>query len=273
MKQPGQTRDGSGGKTVRKPYLTGTIADENTVRNSLKIFGTLIIVFFVTFIACATATFSNIILRVLLNAAVVAVTLLIFYNNGAGYGADAVARGEILYQKQERGQSFSSSERKICFHPMKGFLTGLIGTMPLLILALILACGTSLQMTGAGTLPSWMQVYTRRSDIGNALVNYTNPEAMRFIDYIRAFVRFCILPYINIAGYTNKYAVFVLEKISPVLFLLPAASYGTGYMTGRKIRTRIHTAISENERKRAKRERKRRSRMSGRRRNEPEQLN
>ena len=260
------------GREVRKPFLTGSAFDEHTIRQSLVFFGTMVIVFLVTFIACASASFSSLVLRLILNLAVIAVSLMIFYNNGAGRGSDAVTRGEILYMKKEKGESFSESERKICFHPMKGFLIGLIGTLPFLAAAVMLAVNTTVQTTASGTLPSWMQVYIRRSDIGNALVNYTQPEGMNLVDYIRAFVRICIIPFINIIGYSDKTGMLIIERISPLILLLPAASYGTGYITGKKIRTRIHTVISENDRKRVRTENRRRKRNSSRSR-EPEQLN
>ena len=259
---------------VRKPYMTGDIIDEHTIKSSIAFLGTLIAVFFISFIVCASASFDSVILRMGINLAVLVMILVIVYHNGAGRGAEAVSRGEILYQKKEKGQTFSETERKVCFHPLKGYATAMIGTIPFLVAAVILALNTSVQRTGAGTLPSWMQAYTARSDVGNALVNYTNPEGMDFVDYLRSFVRICIIPWVNIVGYSNKYGMMLVEQLSPVILLLPAAAYGTGYLTGRTIRTRIHTAISENEKKRIRREnKKRKAHMNSNRRREPEQLN
>ena len=272
MRNANQSRQGAAETEVKKPFLKGAPLDENTLRNSLAFFGILIVIVFVSFIACASASFDIVILRVLLNLAVVLVCGVIFYNNGAGRGAEAVTRGEILYQRQEKGQTFSESERKICFHPAKGFLIGVIGSLPFLIAALILAVNTTVQTTGSGTLPSWMQAYIRRSDIGGALVNYTQPDGMNAVDYLRAFIRICILPFVNMIGYNNKYALLTIERLSPLILLIPAVSYGTGYMTGRKIRTRIHTVISENDRKRIRKENKRKKMRSSRVK-EPEQLN
>ncbi len=258
---------------VRKPFLTGTPCDERTVRSCLAFFGTLVMIFVIAFIACATASFDSFILRFAMNGAVILLIVFILYSNGSKRGADDVARGEILWQKKEKGQPFSDGERKMCFHPAKGFLNGLIGSAPFILLALYLALNTSLQMTEAGTLPSWMQAYTGRSDIGNALVNYTHPEGMQGIDYIRALVRITILPYINIAGNANKSAVLLAERLSPLFLLLPAAAYGLGYLSGRKTRSRIHTTISENDRKRIRREKKRTARAASARSREPQQLN
>ena len=261
-------------REVSKPFITGSITDENTPKSSLVFLGTLILVFFVTFIACATASFSNLILRLAMNLAVIAVALMIFFNNGSRHGAEAVTRGEILYQKKENGKDFSESEKRICYHPAKGFITGLIGTLPFLILAVLLALNTGIQMTEAGTLPSWMQPYVRRSDIGSALVSYTQPDGMALTDYLRVAVRICVIPFVNIAGSSNKAGLCTVERLSPIILLLPAAAYGMGYMTGKSIRTKIHTAISENDKKRIRKERKRKAaRTRNENRHETEQLN
>ena len=261
-------------ENVRKPFLTGNITDENTAKSALAFFGSLIVVFFISFIACASASAGSLILRLVINTAVIAVIVLVFYNNGSKKGADAVARGEILYQRKEKGLEFSESERRICFHPAKGFMTGFIGAIPFLILAVILAICTSPQMTQAGTLPSWMQAYTRRSDIGNALVNYTQPEGMNYLDYIRAAIRICILPFVNIIGASNRNGILLLERISPLIILILPLSYGAGYLSGKKIRTNIHTAISENDRNRIRKEKKKAAqKRKAARPHEPEQLN
>jgi hypothetical protein len=129
-------------------------------------------------------------------------------------------------------------------------------------------------MTGSGTLPSWMQAYTSRSDIGDALINYTQPEGMALIDYIRAIIRITIIPFVNIVSSSNKAGMLTIERLSPLILLLPAAAYGTGYLTGKSIRTQIHTAISENDKKRKRREKKKRNaRSAPTRKHEPERLN
>lgn len=276
MKSNSQSRKEQTSEPVRKPYLTGSITDENTLKASLGFFGIMLITVFVAFIVCAAATFDSFILRLLMNTAVILVLLMIFYNKGAGRGAEAVARGEILYQRREKGLEFSEGEKKICYHPLKGYLTGLIGMVPFLVAAVILALFTTVQMTEAGVLPSWMQAYVGRSDIGDALVHYTQPEGMGFLDYVRTIVRICILPFVNIVNFNNRNGMVLLERLSPLLLLLPAAAYGTGYLRGKKVRTQIHTMIKTNEQKRIRREEKRRkknARNNTSRSREPEQLN
>ena len=264
----------SGKKAVRKPFLTGSVFDERTFRSSMFFFGTLIVVFLVAFIACLSATFENIFFRVLMNGAVIILELVIVFNNGMKRGTEDVARGEILWQKKEKEQPFTDSEKRLCFHPVKGYMIGLIGSLILLAAAVFLALNASVQMTESGGLPSWMQAYTKRSDIGNALINYTQPEGMKMIDYIRAIVRVAVLPYVNIIGSANKTTLLILERLCPVIILFPAVAYGTGYVSGKNIRTQIHTAISENDRKRIRIEqKKRKARIARERNSEPEQLN
>ncbi|MBO4470854.1 MAG: hypothetical protein J5841_03795 [Clostridia bacterium] len=264
----------TGVQEVVKPFIRGDAADENTVRDSLKFFGTMVVIILISFIACSSTAFGSTVLKLGLNLAVIGVQMMLYFNFGSNHGTEAVSRGEILYTKKEKNQEYSESERKLCFNPAKGFLTAALGTLLILIPALVLAFGTTLQTTDAGTLPSWMQAYASRSDIGNALVNYTQPEGMGTVDYLRAFIRICIIPYVNLIGHNNKEGMLLLERISPVIVMLPAVFYGFGYLTGKGVRTRIHTVISENDKNRIRKEKKRimkQNRQSRRR--EPEQLN
>ncbi|MBR5961172.1 MAG: hypothetical protein IKZ98_09280 [Clostridia bacterium] len=259
---------------VKKPFLTGSILDENTFKNSAKFLGMFLVIVFVAFIACSSAAFGSDILRIGLNAAVVVVVMMLMFNFGSNHGAEAVSHGEILWQRREKGLSFSDSEQRLCFHPMKGYVVGLLGSNLILVPAIILACSTTIQTTDSGALPSWMQAYLRRGEISNALINYTQPEGMGFVDYLRAFVRICIIPFVNLVGHSNKAGMLTLERICPLILLLPAVAYGTGYISGKSVRTKIHTAISENEKKRIRRDnKKRRNQSRPVRSREPEQLN
>lgn len=50
----------------------------------------------------------------------------------------------------------NDAEIRACYHRIKGFLTALIGSLPLLIAATVLACTTQRQMTSIGALPTWV---------------------------------------------------------------------------------------------------------------------
>ena len=259
---------------VMKPFLTGTPTDCHTARSSLKFCGILILVFFVTFITCSSISSAGTVIRIIFSTVVIILILFVFFNYGANLGADAVAKGEILYQKQQEGKICSESEKKQCFHPLKAYIIGFIGTVPFLLIAAIFAFNATITQTGAGTLPSWMQAYIRRTDIANALISYVQPDGATLTDYMRIAVRIFILPFVNLIGIQNPHGLLVLERISPLLLLLPALSYGTGYLNGRNIRTKVHTMISENNRKRKKKEINARKKRTGSSlRSGPEQLN
>jgi len=263
-------------QNVRKPFLTGNAVDENTLKSSLLFFGGLFATFFAGFVICAMTNTSGNILRLIVNPAVIILILTVFFNRGSVHGAEAVARGEILWQKQEKGQSFSESEKKICYHPMKAFVIGIAGTIPFIVIAVILALNTKVQTTTAGTLPSWMQAYMRRDEVAAPLVSYLESEGMGLTDILRIIVRFAVMPFVSLVGADHFQAVYWVEKLSPLILLLPACAYGTGYLFGPSLRSRVHTAISESNRKRIRREKRERRRRAGfisAKPKEPEKLN
>ena len=255
---------------VVKPFLTGKITDERTKTGALSFFGIMLMAMIMTFLVSSVINMSNDVLRAVLCIAVEVLVLFIFYSTAVGRGTEAVARGEILYQRQEKGLTFSESERAICFHPGKGYVTALLGTLPFLICGIILAVIARRQTTSAGVLPTWVSSYQRRGEIGDALVAYQSAGGLGLEDILRIIVRIAVMPFVSLVGGENRDGLLLVERLSPLLLLLPAAAYGTGYLQGRQERTRIHTGIAENNRKRARKERKaRKARVA----KGPEQLN
>ena len=156
---------------------------------------------------------------------------------------------------------------------MKGYVNGLAGSVLFLIPALILAATAQRQLTGAGTLPSWMEGYMRRTEIGDALVQYTQVEGFSFADILRLIVRVSVMPFVSMAGAENKDLLLLIERLSPLLVLLPGIAFGTGYLQGPARRKLIHTEIAQNTRKRISREKRERKARAARVPKGPEQLN
>jgi len=256
-----------------KPFITGSPSDENTLRNALKFFGLLALSMFMTFLVCSMTGVGSVVLRILINTVIEVLILLIFFNRGTDQGTDAVARGEILYQHIEKGQEVSASERRIPFHKMKGFLIGLAGSSVILVLAAIFAFTAQKQMTGAGTLPSWMEGFLRRTEVGDALVQYTQTAGLSAADALRLIMRIAIMPFISMAGPENTDLILLLERISPLLVCLPGLSFGLGYLQGPARRKQVHTEIAQNTRKRISKEKKERKARAARVPKGPEQLN
>lgn len=244
--------------TEGKPFLKGMPTDENTVRQALKFFFMLLLVSVMTFIVCSIASFKTLWLRILVNTLIELVVLFIMYSKGTELGTEAVGRGEILYQHVEKGVEASASERRIPFHPLKGFIIGICGSLLLLIPAVLLAFTAEVQMTGAGTLPSWMEAFMRRTEISDALVQYSQSSAISFSDILRIIVRLLIMPFVSATGSEYRSVLLLLERISPLLVLLPAFAYGCGYLRGPLERRRVHSEIAENKRRKSSREKRER---------------
>ena len=73
------------GTIVRKQFLKGNATDENTMKNSLIFFGSLLIVFFMAFVVSATTSGNNII-RLIVSIAIIALTMVVFFNKGSVHG-------------------------------------------------------------------------------------------------------------------------------------------------------------------------------------------
>ena len=259
-------------KPVGKPFLTGSPRDERTVKSALAFFGVLTAAVFLTFLTSSAFNMGGSLLRIILTLLTEAVVLIVFFNNAVGKGTEAVARGEILLQRQEKGRSFSASEKAMCYHPLKGFLTGLLGSVPILICAILLAIMARRQITGYGALPSWLSGFLDRSEIGDALVAYTAKESMQAADVLRIIVRLAVMPFITLVGAENRDGILLVERLSPLLVLLPAAAYGAGYLQGPRERAKIHAGIAQSKKNRARKEKRARKARINRPKG-PEQLN
>ena len=264
----------TGTPEVSKPFLTGASTDENTVRHSFRFLGIFFLIVFVSFLVCSMTGFKSAWLRIIVNIVIECLIACIVFTKGEEHGTEDVARGEILYQHQEKGQEIAGNERRIPYHPLKGFLIGLFGTIPFLICAILLALTAEKVMTDTGLLPSWTESFMRRSEIRDALVQYSQRVSISFTDILRIIVRMGIMPFVSLAGSENKDLLFLFERISPVLVLIPALFYGIGYTCGPARRSMVHSQIAENAKKqRAKERRARKQRLRKNVSQGPQQLN
>jgi len=195
---------------------------------------------------------------------------LFYAQFGMNAGADAVNQGEIMYARQEKGRPVADWEKKLCYHPFKGFLSALIGSLPVVLCSLILAFIAKRQMTSLGALPAWVTSFEGREEIGGALTYYHVVDGMSLETIMRLIIRMTVMPFVNIVGAENMDAMLTLERVSPVLNLLPAVIYGIGYMRGVAVRTTVHTDIALGKKKaKRKQAKERRARVQ----RTPNQLN
>lgn len=256
-------------KIVQKPFEKGAAADSRMLRRALTVAGYVLISCVLYMMLGMVFVFENFLLRALFNLALVFTAAALIYVSGANAGVDDVTFGEIIYRRKEVAGAISNKDIARCYHPLKGFIGGLIGVFPFLIVCLILAFTTHLQEFTLGTLPEWTQSFTRRPDLGAPLLYYQREVALGLTDYLRFAVRILHMPYMNIVGSTNTLGVLWVERLSPLLCLIPAAAYGFGYRQGPKARAQVHTNIAKAKRKQKRLEAKQ---TAERKSNEPERL-
>lgn len=247
------------------PYLPGSPFDSRTLLAAAKFFlGTLVLL--IAFLVVGSMMmWNNMILRVASNGLLLLCAYAVFWQSGMGAGTGAVNLGEILYQRQSTGREISAQERARSYHRAKGFLTALIGSVPIFVCAGILAVTAKRVMSSAGMLPSWLETLERREEIGAALASYHRGAALGLTDVMRMIVRVFVLPLVNMVGSEDKDTLLLIERISPLLVLIPGLCYGAGYLGGVGVRAKIHADIEAGKKKikrRQKRERQRRARQN-----------
>jgi len=258
---------------VTKPYLRGDVIDRTTFSGALKVFVGTVVMAIVFLIIGVMMTWDIGWLNILINLLIVLAVYMFFYQTGLTSGADAVNQGEIMYSRQEKGRPVADWERSMCYHPLKGLVNALIGSIPLVLCSVVLACIAQRQVTNLGVLPSWLSAIEGREEIGGALAYYHETGSMSLESALRLIIRMSTMPFVNMIGAADKDGMLLLERISPILNVLPAIAYGVGYMGGVGVRTNVHTNIAlgkkKAKRKQAKERRARRQQV----RRGPEQLN
>lgn len=258
---------------VQKPYLTGKVIDRGLPGGALKFFGFMMLMIFVYFMSIVVSSVESRLLTILINGAILCTTWLIFWQSGMTAGADAVTQGEIMYQRREKGRPVADWEEEQCYHPLKGFIVALIGSLPVVLCCLVLALIAQRQMTGIGVLPGWVSTFEGRPEIGGGLSYYHQETKMTLEAVLRVIDHMVVMPWVSIVGPDDKDGILLLERISPLLALIPAVVYGVGYALGTQERAAVHSNIALGKKKQMKKQRKERKARQKAARSGPEQLN
>lgn len=259
-------------KPVGKPFLRGKALDTSCVGGALKFCLYLVMIGIAFLFIGAVLSFDNFALRVAINGALILLMLTILFQSGSVSGAVAVNAGEMAYQRKESGRMLNQAEINACYHPLKGFLTALIGSIPLLIAAIALSSMAQRQMTSIGALPSWVTALQNDVDTGAGLAVYAQHESMTAEVILRLLIRSCLMPVVSIIGADNKDAMLLMEQLSPLMCCVPMIAYGLGYTQGVRVRAMVHANIAlgkKKAKKKANKERKARAQQP----RGPEKLN
>ncbi len=242
---------------IKKPFLVGQPTDATTTKRAVSVLGTVLVSMFIYLVVGPVLISDNAIVRVLIGVAFVAMFTGLCYSNGVNAGFQDVTFSEIAYQRKESAKPLDAGDEKKCYNKLKGLVSGLIGVVPLFLLALILAFVTTPQLYTISALPSWLSGLERRTEIGNALLYYHEGSGIGVMDIIRIVIRLAVMPFVTMVSSDNIMGVLWVERLSPILVLLPALGYALGYLQGPNARARVHGDIAASERKKKKREKKR----------------
>lgn len=257
-------------KPVTKPFLRGTPVDKGTVKSAIMFFFAMLLMAVANLFLSTVLMWDSRWMTMMFNILLLIVIYAMFFQSGASKGTIAVNQGEIMYQRRENGREPHKDDLAVCYHPLKGFIIALLGALPLLVCAVLLAMTAQRQMSGLGATPSWINSLLRRPEMGEALAFYQEAAPMTMEDGLRVIIRMLIMPFVNMVGISNREGLLTLERLSMLPLLLPVLAYGVGYTQGVTERTRVHTDIATGKRKRAKKERKQRQARAAK---GPEQLN
>ena len=200
----------------------------------------------------------NALLRWFFNLELIAAALLIFYLSGMTRGAGDVNQGEMMYDREQAGRTVSDQERAACYHPAKGIVIALLGSLPFLIATVVFALLAQKQYTSIGVLPSWVSALETREEISAPLAFYAVVPPLTAEQLLRILIRVITLPWVNLLAPYGADVLLTFERLTPLVLLLPALCYGFGYFRGTEVRDEVHTSIAANTRQRQRRDQRRR---------------
>lgn len=241
---------------IKKPYLRGRAVSALAFKRGFKILGFLLVSAFLFLFLGQVMVIDIAWLRVLINLAIIAGFAALMFSSGASQGEGDVSFAEIALNRQNEGKTVSNEDLARCFHPLKGFVTVLAGTLIFVIICLVYAFMAKKDAYTLGVLPTWLSAYQGRQDIALALDYYRDVKAFGLMDVLRIIVRLLIFPFINLVGSNNPDGVLLVERLSPLLVLVAPSFYGFGYLRGEAIRAMVHGGIAKNARKAARRQKK-----------------
>lgn len=238
---------------VYRPYLKGHAVSLLAARRGLRILAYQIAFAFIFLMIGPLLSFDALILRLITNLGMVAGLMALLYAEGTRAGVEDVTFAQIALQRQQDGKTIEGRELDRCYHPAKGFVTALLGALPLLLISMVFALTVQPRQYVLGGLPDWVSAYERRADIELALSYYHKQRALALPEMLGIAVRLFILPFINMVGQDATGAQYLLDRLSPLLILLPPCAYGVGYLRGPALRAQVHGAIEKDTRRRQRR--------------------
>ena len=231
-------------KMVYKPYKKGPAFSAYAVKQALRLFPYFILFAVLYLLLGAVLTFESDFLRWAANIVLVLMCVAITFVKGARLGENEASLGEIAYAREASGKNVDPADAEKCFHPAKGFVIFLLSAVPVLLITVPFALLAKKQVYALQPLPSWVSAYFSQSIIREPLRYYDISYTAGIVDYLRIVVRLLVLPFANIATADRADAMYLVDRLSPLLACLPVIGFPFGYLTGPRSRAALHGDIA-----------------------------
>lgn len=218
-----------------------------TLRTALRIFGYTVAFGFIGFMIVPALMGASPALRIPLVGLYIAAAGMLFFMDGSYRGERDCTMSETLDKLGAKGTyTPNAAEEGKRFNRLKGVLSALIGALPLVIIAAIVAVLAKPFSYTLQDLPAWMGTYVQRPEIGDALV-YLQGEmpSATIVDYLRIAVRFMLFPFVGLVGEMTDEMSLMFDRIAPLLALILPLCAAVGYQFGPRRRAKNVKAIEE----------------------------
>lgn len=213
-------------KTEKKPVLYAQHWGKRVLPMAGKILTLVAVLIVFGLVFGVLQAIGNMVVRTVLTLGIAAITLLIFWNEGASVGLKDT---EMSRRAEHLGQD---SVNEYGYHPLKAVCAVFLVFGIPLVLSVYLAVTAKPYTYTMQDLPGWLLgPYGARSDVMAPLMTYVQETGLAVADVLRMIVRLPVLVYVNLFSDPQK-MVMMIDRFSPLMLLSYPAAYLIGYLGG-----------------------------------------
>lgn len=175
-------------------------------------------------------------LRMLLSASIVAVLLLMFFNDGLGKGSQDASASRFCAQLIKSDREPEASSDAECYHPLKALSAcALLFAVPL-ALSIALCVRAKPYTYALQDLPTWLTgAYGARADVMGPLGAYMQPaQGVDALGWVRVFVRLLVMCFINLFPDPLR-MTGLIDRLTPLMVAAYPLAYMAGYLCGPRV--------------------------------------
>lgn len=241
---------------VYKPFHKGPLWNGGIVKQALRLFCYFLFFTIMYVIVGSSLTVGGTVVRVIANGLILLVCAGVVYNSGIASGDGDVALGEIVHTRLQEGKPVAEKDKKQCYHPLRGLVVFGLAILPVLLMTVPAAIGAEKQLYNLQALPDWVKSFSSHDEIAAPLAYYQADGGKGLMDVLKLLSRLMVYPFICMVSSENLDALLWIDRLAPVLAILPGVAYPIGYMAGPASRAKVHGDIARNKRKQIRKQKK-----------------